>query len=73
MNIGSTDVTILDNVISANSSGGVQAYAIRHRHPGQLHRHRLTGTQDLGNDGPGVEDSGSNIQVGGTLSRARAT
>ncbi len=64
MNIGSTE-TILDNVISANSSGGIQAYASGTVVQGNDIGTDVTGTQDLGNDGPGVEDSGSDIQVGG--------
>ncbi len=65
INSGSANETILDNVISGNSSGGIQAYGSGTVIQGNDIGTDPSGTMNLGNLGPGVEDSGSNIQVGG--------
>ena len=57
--------TILDNVISGNNSGGIQAYGSGTVIQGNDIGTDPSGTLNLGNLGPGVEDSGSDIQVGG--------
>ena len=66
-----TDDSILDNVISANGGGIGFTTATNNLIQGNLIGTDITGTQPLGNNGPGIymSDSGDNT-IGGTTSGA---
>jgi hypothetical protein len=62
---GSSGTLILDNVISDNNSGGVHPQASGIVIQGNLIGTDATGTQPLGNLGPGIDASSSQVEIGG--------
>ncbi len=62
---GSSGTVILDNVISDNNSGGVHPQAQGIVIQGNDIGTDVTGTQPLGNLGPGIDANSSNVEIGG--------
>ena len=62
---GSSGTLVLNNVISENSSGGVHPQASGIVIQGNDIGTDLTGAQPLGNQGPGVDASSSDVTIGG--------
>ena len=62
------------NVISGNEGHGIDFHGGQrrpgHGSRGQLHRHRSTGTLNLGNAGTGIVLWSNNITIGGTTAGA---
>jgi hypothetical protein len=62
---GSSGTLVLNNVISDNNSGGVHPQASGIVVQGNEIGTDFTGTQPLGNQGPGVDASSSDVTIGG--------
>jgi Bacterial Ig domain len=65
---GSSGTLVLNNVISDNNSGGVHPQAQGIIIQGNDICTDVTGTQPLGNQGPGVDASSSDVEIGGLSS-----
>ncbi len=62
---GSSGTVILDNVISDNNAGGVHPQATGIIIQGNDIGTDVTGTQPLGNLGPGIDAASSDVEIGG--------